>query len=196
MRLWIGQTISVFGSVVGVAAMSFTAILTLHATPFQLGLLSAARLAPGFVTALAAGAWVDRLQRRPILIGADIGRAALLTTIPLAAILGLLRIEQLYLITFLVSILTIFFDVAYRSYLPSLIGRAELVEGNSKLSASASAAEVSGFGVAGWLVQLFTAPIAILIDAISFLVSAISVWLIQAPEQAAPVNIKLDMRRE
>jgi MFS family permease len=196
MRLWIGQTISVFGSVTGITAMSFTAIRTLRATPFQLGLLSAARLAPGFVTALAAGAWVDRLRRRPILIGSDIGRAALLSTIPLAAILGLLRIGQLYLVTFLVGILTIFFDVAYRSYLPSLIGRTELVEGNSKLSASASAAEVSGFGLAGWLVQLFTAPIAILIDAISFFVSAISVWLIQAPEHAAPVNIKLDMRRE
>ena len=165
IRVWIGQTICVFGSLIGGPALAFTAILILHATPFQLGLLAAARLAPGFLTGLVAGAWVDRLRRRPIMIGADIARAMLLATVPLAAVLGLLRIEQLYVVTFLVSVLTILFDVAYQSYLPSLIARADLVEGNSKLSASASVAEVSGFALAGWLVQLFTAPITILIDA-------------------------------
>ena len=196
MKLWIGQTISVFGSLIGATAMGFTAILILRATPFQLGLLSAARLAPGFLTGLVAGAWVDRLRRRPILIGADIARALLLATIPLAAALGRLRIEQLYAVTLLVSILTIFFDVAYQSYLPSLIGRAELVDGNSKLSASASVAEVSAFGLSGWLVQLFTAPITILIDAISFIFSAISVWLIRAPEQVAAYDAQPNLRRE
>jgi MFS family permease len=120
MRLWIGQTISVGGSMIGKTAMSFTAILLLHATPFQLGLLFAVGLVPGFLTGLIAGAWADRLCRRPILIWADIGRAALLVTIPLAAFLGLLRIEQLYVVSFLVSILTTFFEVAYLSYLPSL----------------------------------------------------------------------------
>jgi MFS family permease len=196
MRLWTGQTLSIFGSLIGATAMSFTAILVLNATPFQLGLLTAARLVPGFLTGLVAGAWVDRLRRRPILIVADIWRAALLATIPLTAVFGFLRIEQLYIVTFLTSILTIFFDVAYQSYLPSLINRAELVEGNSKLSASASVAEVSGFGLAGWLVQLFTAPITILIDAISFVVSAVSVWLIRAPEQAAAHDAQPNMRRE
>ncbi|MFY9571287.1 MAG: MFS transporter [Blastocatellia bacterium] len=196
VRLWIGQTISVFGSLIGATAMAFTAILVLDATPFQLGLLSAARLIPGFLTGLAAGAWVDRLRRRPILIGADIGRAVLLATIPFAAVLGLLRIEHLYVVAFLVSILTIFFDVAYQSYLPSLIGRAELVEGNSKLSASNSVAEVSGFGVAGWLVQIFTAPMTMLIDAVSFVVSAVAVWMIDQPEEAASRESRADMRRE
>src|SRR5689334_2948752 len=137
MRLWSGQTISAFGSMIGGTAMDFTAILVLHATPFQLGLLFATRLVPGFLTGLIAGAWVDRLRRRPILIGVDIGRAVLLASIPLAAILGLLRIEQLYVVAFGVSILTIFFDVAYQTYLPSLINEAQLIEGNSKLSASA-----------------------------------------------------------
>ena len=196
MRLWTGQTLSAFGSLIGAAAMGFTAILVLHATPFQLGLLAAARLAPGFLTGLVAGVWVDRLRRRPILVVADIGRAVLLATIPLAAVLGLLRIEQLYIVTLLTSILTIFFDVAYQSYLPSLIGRTELLEGNSKLSASASVAEAGGFALAGWLVQLFTAPITILIDAISFGVSAVSVWLIHAPEQAAAHDAQPNMRRE
>jgi MFS family permease len=196
MRLWIGQTISVGGSLIGRAAMSFTAILLLRATPLQLGILFAASLVPGFLTGLIAGAWVDRLPRRPILIWADIGRAALLATIPLAAFLGLLRIEQLYVVNFLVSILTIFFDVAYQSYLPSLITRSELVEGNSKLSASASIAEVGGFALAGWLVELFTGPVTILIDAISFVVSAISVGLIRVREQEVVRNPQPDLRRE
>src|SRR4051794_30591998 len=196
IRLWIGQTISVFGSLIGASAMAFTAILILHATPFQLGLLSAAHFVPGFLTGLAAGAWADRLRRRPILVAADIVRAVLLATIPLAAVLGLLRIEQLYVVTFLVNVLAIFFDVAYQSYLPSLIGRAELVEGNSKLSASASVAEVSGLALAGWLVQLFTAPTAILVDAASFVVSAISLSLIHARELAPACGPQPNIRRE
>lgn len=196
MRLWTGQTISVFGSLIGATAIAFTAILVLHATPIQLGILSATRLAPGFLTGLIAGAWVDRLRRRPILIGADIGRAVLLATIPLAAVFGLLRIEQLYVVTFFVSILSIFFDVAYESYLPSLIGRDQLIEGNSKFSASESVAEVSGLGLAGWLVQLFTAPVTILIDALSFVVSAISVGLVRVPEQAQVPGVAPNMRLE
>jgi len=196
MRLWTGQTISVFGSLVGATAIAFTAILVLHATPFQLGILSAARLAPGFLSALIAGAWVDRLRRRPILIGADIGRGVLLATIPLAAVFRLLRIEQLYVVTFLVGILSICFDVAYESYLPSLIGREQLIEGNSKLSASASIAEVGGLGVAGWLVQFFTAPVAVLIDAISFFVSAFSVGLVRASEQPQAPHEQPGIRRE
>lgn len=196
MKLWSGQTISLFGSSIGSAAMTFAAILTLHATPFQLGLLSAARLSPGLLTGIIAGAWVDRLRRRPILIGADLARAVLLGTIPLAALLSLLRMEQLYAVTFLVSILTIFFDVAYESYLPSLIGRLQLVEGNSKLSGSASIAEASGFSAAGWLVQIFTAPVTILIDAISFAASAISIWMIRGREQARESHAKPDIRRE
>ena len=195
-RLWIGQTISVFGSLAGNCAMAFTAILVLHATPLQLGLLAAARVVPGFLIGLAAGAWVDRLRRRPILIAADVGRAIVLTSIPAAAMLGRLSMGQLYIVTLIVSLLTVFFDVAYESYLPSLIGRAELIEGNSKLSASASVAEVSGLAMAGWLVQIFTAPIAILIDAASFAISAVSVGLIRAPESKPPCEVQPGMLRQ
>ncbi len=183
MKLWAGQTVSVFGSLIGGTALPFTAILLLKATPLQMGLLAAAGLAPGFVAGLFAGVWVDRLRRRPILIAADVGRAVLLATIPLAAFLHQLHITQLYGVAFLISILTIFFDVAYQSYLPALVGREEIIAGNSKLSASASVAEFSGFGIAGWLVQIFTAPIAVLLDAISFLVSATAVSLIRTPEE-------------
>ncbi len=196
MKLWVGQTISAGGSMIGKTAMSFTAILMLHATPFELGILFAASIVPGFLAGLIAGAWIDRLRRRPILIWADIGRAILLTTIPIAAVLGRLRIEQLYAVNFLLSILTVFFDVAYQSYLPSILARTELIDGNSKLSASASIAEFGGFALAGWLVQLFTAPVTILIDAISFVISAISVSLILIPEHMAAQEAQADLRRE
>jgi MFS family permease len=132
---------------------------TVLSAPFQLGLLFAASLMPGFLAGLIAGAWVDRLRRRPILIWAEIGRAVLLFTIPLAAFLGILRIEQLYVVSLLVSILTTFFDVGYQSYLPSLINRAELLEGNSKLSARRLYRRSWRLAAAGWFVQLFTAPV-------------------------------------
>jgi MFS family permease len=125
---------------------------------------------------------VDRLRRRPLMIAADLLRALLLVSVPAAALWGVLRIEQLYLIAFLTGSLTILFDVAYQSYLPTLVRREELVEGNSKLTASASVAEFGAFSLGGWLVQLLTAPFAILIDALSFLVSAAGIALIRAPE--------------
>lgn len=197
MRLWAGQTISIFGSLIGGTALQFTAILFLHASAFQIGLLSAATLAPGFAAGLVAGVWVDRLRRRPLLIIADIGRALALATIPLAAMMGRLTIDQLYVVAFVNSILTVLFDVAYRSYLPSLVGRDDLLEGNSKLSASASVAEVGGFGIAGWLVQWLSGPAAILIDAISFVVSAFSLGAIRTREPAMPpVHESANMARE
>jgi MFS family permease len=184
MRLWSGQTISVFGSMIGGAALDFTAILVLGATPVQLGVLNAMRLVPGLLAGLFAGAWVDRLHRRPLLIGADVGRALVLSTLPLAALLGALHIAQLYVVALLVSLLTVFFDVAYQAYLPALVGKHELLEGNSKLSASAAVAEFGGFSVAGGLVQALTAPMAILIDAASFVVSAATLGMIRTPEAA------------
>ena len=184
MRLWVGQTISQFGSQVGGTALGFTAILVLSATSVQLGILSAAGAAPVLVVGLLAGVWVDRLRRRPILIAADIGRALLLASIPLAALLGVLRIEQLYLVAALVAVLAVFFDVAYQAVLPALVLRDQLVEGNSKLGMSESLAEIVGPGVGGALVQAVSAPLAILIDALSFLCSAASLWMIRAVEVA------------
>jgi MFS family permease len=188
LRLWSGQTISVFGSMIGGTAMTFTAILFLEATPFQMGLLGAMQIVPAFLTGLFAGAWIDRLPRRPVLVGADIGRALVLGSIPLAAALGVLSIVQVYIVALLVSILEIFFHLAYQSYLPGLVGKDHLVEGNSKLAASAAVAEFGGFSIGGWLVQIFTAPLAVLIDAGSFLLSAVAVGSIRAPEAAAPIE--------
>lgn len=181
-KLWVGQTISLFGSLIGRFALPLVAIQTLQAGPFAVAALGAAGVAPGLLFGLFAGVWVDRLRRRPILIGADVGRALLYGSIPLAAVLGLLRIEWLLVVAFLGSLLTLSFDLAHRAYLPSLVGRENLVEGNSKLEASGSVAEVAGFGLAGILVQALTAPIAILIDALSFVASAASIGLIRARE--------------
>ena len=161
------------------------AILVLNATPAQIALLRAADLVPGFLVGLTAGVWVDRLRRRPVMITADIGRALLLGSIPLVALTGHARIEQLYLVAALASLLTVFFDVAEQSYIPAVVGRDRLLDANSKLAATQSIAEVGGFGVAGWLVQLFTAPVAIAVDAATFVVSAIFVATIRAPEPPA-----------
>jgi MFS family permease len=149
-----------------------------------MGFLTAAGAIPSLLVGLFVGVWVDHRRRRPILIAADLGRAALLVVIPIAAILGVLRIEYLYIVVFVGGTLGLFFDVAHRSFLPSLVGREQLVEGNSKLEMSRSVAEIVGPGVAGGLVQLVTAPIAIAVNAISFLISALFLGLIRTPEPA------------
>jgi predicted MFS family arabinose efflux permease len=182
VKLWAGETISIFGSLVGRTALPFTAILVLDAGPIEIAALSAAELAPAFLLGPVIGVWVDRLRRRPILIAADIGRFLLLATIPLAHVFDALTLEHLYAVAFFVGILTMFFDVAYLSYLPTLVKKDELLEGNSKLAASSSVAEVGGFSLSGWLVQLITGPVTILIDAVSFLVSAAAVASIRSEE--------------
>jgi MFS family permease len=196
LRLWTGQTISVFGSMIGGTAMSFTAILFLDATPMQMSLLNAMQMIPAFLIGLFAGAWVDRLRRRPLLIGADIGRALALVSIPLAAALGALHLVQLYAVALVVSVLTILFDLSYQAYLPALVGKPHVMEGNSKLTASAAVAEFAGFSAGGWLVQLLSGPVAILVDAFSFLVSAVSVGLIRAREDEVEHEEQPDMLKE
>jgi MFS family permease len=183
-RLWAGQTISLLGSRVTMLALPLTAVSVLGATPGQMGILEAVEALPALLLGLFAGAWVDRHRRRSILVAADIGRGALLLFIPIAAVLGLLRIEHLYAVSFLLSTLGLASGVAYGPYLLSLVGREKIVEGNSKLQISRSTAEVLGPGLTGGLVQLVTAPIAIAAGALSRLASAVFLWLIRAPEPA------------
>jgi len=182
LKLWGGQTISQFGSKITLLALPLTAALTLHATPVEMGILAAAGTVPFLLVGLLAGVWVDRLPRRPILLITDCARGVLLLAIPLAARLDALTIGLLYAVAFLVGILTVFFDVAYQSFLPALVGREHLVEGNSKLQVSRSAAQIAGPGIAGGLVRLITAPMAILVDATSFLVSALFLAFVRVPE--------------
>ncbi|MCB0089615.1 MAG: MFS transporter, partial [Caldilineaceae bacterium] len=132
-KLWVGQTISHFGSWLG--ALGLLAILHLHATPAQMGLLETLRMAPVLLVGLIAGVWVDRLRRRPLLMAADLLRAGLLVLVALAAFGGWLRMTHLYVVGFLAGGLTVLFNIAYRSYVPGLVSRARLVEANSKLGA-------------------------------------------------------------
>jgi Na+/melibiose symporter-like transporter len=182
LMLWVGQTVSLLGSQVTALALPLTAVLVLRADAAQLGLLGALQTAPFLPAGLAAGVLADRVRRRPVLVAADTARAFLLASIPLAWSLGALHLPQLYVVALLAGTLRMFFNVAYSAYLPSLVARERLVEGNSKLGLSASVAEVAGPGLAGALVALATAPVAIVVDAASFLVSALSLGLIRTPE--------------
>jgi len=196
LKLWTGQSVSLFGSQVTRLALPFVAILSLHATPAQMGILGAVQLAPFLLLGLFVGVWVDRLPRRPILIAADIGRALLLSAIPLMALTHTLRIEYLFIVGFLLGTLELFFDVAYMSFLPSLIEREQLVDGNSMLQMSDSVAQVAGPGLGGALVQVVTAPLAILTDALTFLASAISIIAIGAREEAVQADERRNVWRE
>jgi MFS family permease len=172
MRLWSAQTISQFGSQITALALPLVALLVLDVSAFQVAVLTTVEWLPWLLVSLPAGAWVDRMRRRPVLILADLGRGAALLSIPIAYWLDALTLGQLYVVGFATGVLTVFFDVAYQSYLPSLVERRQLSDGNSKLEISRSAAGLVGPGMAGLLVQLVTGPVAVLGDAISFFVSA------------------------
>ena len=182
LAVWSASTISIFGSLITRTALPFAAILVMHAGPLQIAAIRSAELIASLIVGLVAGAWVDRLRRRPIMIWSDLGRALLLGSIPVAAVLGFLGMPQLSLVAFAAAILSTFFDVADRSYLPSIVPRRRLVAANSALTASASVAEFTSFGIGGFLITIFSAPIAIAIDAVSFLVSAILLATIRRPE--------------
>ncbi|MDQ6917895.1 MAG: MFS transporter [Candidatus Dormibacteraeota bacterium] len=182
MRLWVGQTVSEAGTQVSQLAVPTVAILLLRATPFQVGLLTALEFLPFPVLGLVAGVYADRLKRRPLMIVSDIGRMLALLTVPVAFSLGLLRMEQLYFVALIVGVFNVFFGISYQSYLPALIDRSDLVEGNSKIEVSRSTAQLAGPAIAGFAIQAIGAARAIYIDAASFLVSAVSLWLIRKPE--------------
>src|SRR5205823_8179046 len=193
LKLWTADTVSQVGTQVTFLALPFTAVAVLKANAFQVGLLSAVEFLPFILIGLPAGVWVDRLRRRPILIAGDLGRAVILGFVPLAYGLHVLKMWQLYPVAFLTGICTVFFDVAYQSYLPSLVRRDQIVEGNAKLETSRAGAQLAGPAVAGGLIQLGTAPVAILADAISYLWSASWVFLIRRPEP--PVEAEVHGRR-
>ncbi len=186
MKLWAGQTVSELGSVVTRTAVPLVALLVLGAGPREMAFLVVSASLAVLLFGFLAGAWVDRLKRRPLLIWTDAIRALLLFSIPLAYLGGVLRMEQLYAVMFVEAGLGSLFDAAYPAYVPSLIGVERVVEGNSKLATSSSLAEIGGPGLAGALVQLASAPFAIFVDAVSFVVSAISLLLIRTPEPPRP----------
>jgi MFS family permease len=182
LKLWSAETISQFGDQVTFLAIPLVAILFLGSTPFEVALIGTVEFLPFILFTLPAGVWVDRLRRRPILIGADLLRAISLLSIPLAYELGVLTIWQLYAVAFANGVCKVFFDVAYQSYLPAIVDKDQLVDGNSKLEISRSAGQIAGPSVAGILIGYLTAPIAVIVDAISFLGSALFVSAIRRRE--------------
>jgi MFS family permease len=190
LRLWSAETISQFGSQVSALALPLVAILVLDASAFEVALLGTIEFLPFILFTLAAGVWVDRLRRRPILIAGDFGRAVLLASIPIAYVADVLTIWQLYAVGFLVGICTVFFDVAYQSYIPALVARDQIIDGNSKLEISRSAAQIGGPGLSGGLVELFTAPYAILLDAVSFVGSGL--FLVRIRKEEPPIAAPAD----
>ncbi|MFL5757267.1 MAG: MFS transporter [Chloroflexota bacterium] len=182
VKLWTAETISQFGTQVSQLAIPLIAANVLQVSPFEFGLLSTIEFLPFILLSLPAGVSVDRMRRRPILIVGDIGRAIALASIPIAFVLGVLTIWQLYVVAFITGCLTVFFDVAYQSYLPSLIRRDKLVEGNSKLEITRSAAQVLGPGIAGFVIGAIGAAVAVVLDSLSFVGSALFVFLIRRRE--------------
>ena len=182
MKLWTGQSISEVGSQVSALAIPWIAAVGLHASPIAFSILGMLGFLPFILFALPAGVWVDRLRRRPILIGGDAARAVLLAIIPILWALGALHMWQLLVLQFVIGIFTVFFDVAYQSYLPALVERKDLIDGNAKIQLTVSVAQVAGPSAAGALIAAVTAPYAIAIDAVSFVVSALFMLRIRKPE--------------
>ena len=197
VRVVAASSTSVFGSMITHLAIPFVAILVLDAGPLEVSVLRGLELGTALVVGLIAGAWVDRLRRRPVLIWADLGRAAVLVTIPIAFVLGVLTLWQLIVVAVLASVLTTFFDAADNAYLPTVVKRDELVEANSALTAAGSVAEFTGFGIAGFLITALTAPIAIVFDAVTYVVSAVLLGGIKREEGAPPPrSAREPVRRE
>ncbi len=195
MKLWSGQTISQFGDEITMLAIPLLAIEILGAGALEMGILGVVRFLPWIFFTLPAGVWVDRMRRRPILIGADVARAALLASIPVAFIGDWLTLVQVYVVAFVAGTLEVFFDVAYQSYLPSIVERDELVEGNSKLELSRAGSQVVGPTVAGFLIQAISAPFAIAFDALSYLGAALFIGIIRRPEPGSPKHDPADGKR-
>jgi MFS family permease len=190
LKLWGGQAISEVGSQVSLLALPTVAILVLGASPFQVGLLAACENLAFPVLGLVAGVYVDRLRRRPIMIVCDVGRLLALASVPIAFALNALSMGQLYAVALIVGVGTVFFDVSYQSYLPALIPRADLIEGNTKLQVTGSVAQMAGPALGGLLIQLLGPARAVAADAASFLISVVSLIWIRRPEPSpAPASV-------
>ena len=182
LRLWAAQTVSDFGARITREGLPMMAVLGLDATPEQLGLLYALSSGPSLLVGLAAGDFVDHASRRPVLIAADLARAAILITLPLAAWLHLLAMPQVYAAAALVGAASALFDIADHAYLPGLVGKGLVTDANAKISATESLAEMGGPALAGLLFQWLTAPIAVAVNAATYVLSAVWLARIRTPE--------------
>lgn len=188
VKLWLAQLVSALGGRVTRTALPVIAVLSVDSSPLALGLLGALTVAPGAVVALAAGGMVDRSRKRPILVTADLVRALAVGSLPVAAFAGLLTMPHIYLVAAVVGAASALFQITDNAYIPALVGHDQVVQGNSVIEATEAVAEVAGPGLAGALIQIFTAPIAVAIDAASYLVSALFLGSIRKPEVPAAAD--------
>jgi MFS family permease len=181
--LFAAAAASRLGTSVSYLAVPLVAVTTLDASPGQVGLLAALGTVAFLVVGLPAGAWADLLRKRPVLVAADLVRAALFASVPAAHALGVLTMTQLYVVVALAGVATVFFDVASQSYLPRVVGRPALLAANARLVSMDGVNDIAGRGIAGYLVAVFAAPVAVAVDAASYLVSAVLVGRIRHVEE-------------
>src|SRR6267143_6487979 len=199
LKLWTSETISQFGSQFTGLALPLTAIIILSANPVEVGILNFAGSVPWLIFGLLAGVWIDRHRKQRIMVTSNILSGSILALIPIAAVLGIitkLGIPFLYAVSVSVVFLPVFFDITYQSYLPSLVRRHQLVEGNRNLQASASTAQVTGPTIAGIIISIVTVPIAIAIDAASFFASAFTLSRIDHDEVLELNIVKPSMKAD
>jgi MFS family permease len=196
IRLWSAETVSQFGTQFTLLALPLVAIDVLHVSAFQVAALTTVEFLPFLLVSLPAGVWVDRLRRRPILVAGDLARALLLASVPVAYWTGHLSMAQLYVVAFLGGIATVFFDVAYQSYLPSIVERQQLIDGNAKLEISRAAAQLGGPGLAGIVIDFLRAPAALAFDAVSYVGSALFIFAIRKPESSVRTDAPRRRMRE
>ena len=195
-NLWLADVISQFGTRISFLALPLAAVTYLHASTLEVALLRTAQTIAYLVLGLQIGAWCDRMRRGPVVVAADLGRAVLFAWIPVGALLGVLTVWQLYIVVGLSGVLTVFFDVARRAYLPLLVAPTDLVEGNTKLAANQSVAAIAAPAVAGALVQWIGAPVTIAVDAASYLWSGLWLRGIRTTEAAPPRPERRHLARE
>jgi MFS family permease len=188
--LLLGQTTSQFGTQVSAVAVPFLAVLTLHASSFDVGLISASSTLAFALVGLPAGAWLDQRHRRPVLIVSDVARALLLASIPLAGSFGVLSVAHLVAVSLLAGFARVFFDVGYQSYLPSVIGKDQVLAGNSTMELVRASGQVAGPGIGGALVSLTGAAAVVLVDAVTFAVSAMTLFAIRSREQIRTADVR------
>jgi MFS family permease len=196
LMLWGGESVSGVGTAVSLVVLPLIAVVYLHASGVEVGALSAAEWVPWLLIGLPAGVWVDRSRRRLLMIGCDLTRLALLSTIPIAAAADALTLGQLYAVAFGVGLATVVFQVSYQAYLPTLVAAADLGEANAKLQGTEAIARVAGPGLGGLFVQLFRAPYAIIADAVSYAVSAAALLAIRVREpkpEAARRHLRVEI---
>jgi len=197
LSFWVGETVSLYGAQITVLALPLTALYTFKATPEEVGILRFLWLVPYLLFAMLFGALIDRAKRKPVMLGANLARLVLIGLIPVLAWSQMLSIAPLYVIAFLAGTASVLFDLSWMSLVPTLIrDRRLMVEANSKLGVTASSAEAAGPGLAGVLVSALTAPVAMAVDALSYVVSLVSLLLIRTPEPRVERPPTRDLRAE